>query len=299
MPVKSASEFKTAVTHHSYREKGKDNSRYVFIGMFESKGVVARLLFRYKAGTGMQLQHSLGNAFSQVVLERLFDKWSLNAYIRCSPELQVNKYKHIFVYGVLGFVVVHFEPQEVESFLLRHLVTDKLLLAHDPQRFNKRAVLDALGLQNYGKKSHVSSTIQDERTFCEVTVGDKVIATHESKSREYALKKAIEKAIKYILSEKEGEVLPYIQEKEALQREESRLKKAQDHEEFLRNNELKKQKRKEKSEIQKAEKIAKDRARQKAKAKVKKAKERRKEGQIVITADMNASKRRRLEDKLK
>ena len=293
------SELKVALRHNSCSVSGRDNSRYVFLGMFDAKAVVARILFKYKVGTGMQLQHSLGNAFSQQVLDRLFDRWDLVSYIKLHPELEVNKFKHIFVFGILGFVVAHYEAQEVDSFMMKYFVTDQILLAHDPQRFNKRAILDALCLQNHGHKASIVHEAGLEGSTCYVKIKDTILASQLSKSREYATKKAIEKAIKVLISEKESELLPYLERKEAIEKEERLRQQAQKHAEFLQKNEEKKEKRKEQSLLQKAEKAEKEKARKKAKANVKKAKERRKEGQIVITSGMNAAKRRRLEDKMK
>jgi len=299
LPSGDMTELKIALTHTSYSKSGKDNSRYVFLGMYEAKGVVARILSKYKVGTGMQLQHSLGSAFCQDTLERLFGQWSLLSYIRCGADLEIEKYKHIFVYGVLGYIVTHYEPHEVEQFLLRHFVTDKLLLAHDPQRFNKRAILDALTLQHYGRKSHISFIQKDDMFLCEIKVGEIILVTHQSRSKEYTLKKAVEKALKSIIAERETEVLPYVRAKDEAKKQKEKEERAQKHAEFLLNNTQKKQKREDKAATLKAEKDAKEKARLKAKAQVKKAKERKKESQIVISADMNAAKRRRLEDKLK
>jgi hypothetical protein len=51
------------LTHNSFSEK--NNSRYVFLGQFAFKGVVATWVFENIAGPGRELQHYLGNLQSQ------------------------------------------------------------------------------------------------------------------------------------------------------------------------------------------------------------------------------------------
>ena len=53
----------TVLTHNSFSEN--NNSRYVFLGQFQFRGFVAQWIFDNIAGSGTQLQHFLGNIFSQ------------------------------------------------------------------------------------------------------------------------------------------------------------------------------------------------------------------------------------------
>lgn len=299
LDVANTTELKIALTHSSYGEKSKNNSRYAFLGMFYSKGIVADLLFRYKVGNGMQLQHSLGNTFSQEFLNKLFDQWFLGQYVRFGPEWNPEKHKHIFVYAILGYIIKHYENDVVERFVLKNLITDHTLSEHDPNRFNHRSILDLLSLQYFGSLPMYEVESKLDIHYSTITFKDQYTVLHQSKSKIYAIKKTIEKGIKYVAGLKEALVKEYIEEKGKIIQTIIQDEISKKQEKFILDNELKKKKRQEKAALIKEENKAKEKARLKAKANVKKAKERRNSSKIVITSDMNAAKRRRLEDKLK
>lgn len=72
----SQAKLRNALTHSSFyddKNQDKGNCRLVFLGMFGFKGREAMLLQKYYAGTGTQLQHTLGNLFTNERLIRLFD----------------------------------------------------------------------------------------------------------------------------------------------------------------------------------------------------------------------------------
>jgi dsRNA-specific ribonuclease len=95
-----------SLTHSSFNKKDevKNNSRFVFLGMFGLRGTVARLIYDYAFGTGQQLQHLLGNTFSLAKQEKLFDSWDLSEYIRIGTDFDHTKPKHIFVYALFGLL---------------------------------------------------------------------------------------------------------------------------------------------------------------------------------------------------
>ena len=80
-----------ALTHNSFSDK--NNSRYVFLGQFAFKGKVAEWIFDNVAGTGTQLQHFLGNIFSQKFLETYFDK-NFDTIKRIDATVNINTQKH-------------------------------------------------------------------------------------------------------------------------------------------------------------------------------------------------------------
>ena len=100
-------ELKKALTHKSFfknEDSDNSNSRYVFLGMFGFKGKVAETLFRYMPGTGTQIQHFLGNLFKDEILLKIYDTYNLHEICRFGSSFDINKQKHIIVYGFLGFV---------------------------------------------------------------------------------------------------------------------------------------------------------------------------------------------------
>ena len=73
-----------ALTHSSYystNSKKKSNSRYVFLGMFGFKSELSRLMFEFLPGSGTQLQNKLGQMFSRVAIDSLFDTLNLKKNI--------------------------------------------------------------------------------------------------------------------------------------------------------------------------------------------------------------------------
>ena len=61
-------EFKQALTHNSAPNKN-NGSRYVFLGQYGFRGILSKWIFENIGGTGMELQHYMGNIFSQSSLE--------------------------------------------------------------------------------------------------------------------------------------------------------------------------------------------------------------------------------------
>jgi dsRNA-specific ribonuclease len=111
-----ASELKRALTHKSFykNENGKHNSRYVFCGMYAFKGLVAEIPYTWFPLEGTQLQHTLGNLFKPEILDWIFVYYDLDKLIRYGLEFDANKQRHIFVFGLLGYLYVH-APEEVKN----------------------------------------------------------------------------------------------------------------------------------------------------------------------------------------
>lgn len=57
--------------------KNPGNSRYVFLGMYGFRGYLAGLINTYVSGNGKQLQHYLGNVFSNDRLAAIADELGL------------------------------------------------------------------------------------------------------------------------------------------------------------------------------------------------------------------------------
>jgi dsRNA-specific ribonuclease len=293
--------FKKAMTHESWYEDGNvGNSRYVFTGMFVFRGKVGEILAKWIPVKGQVLQHILGNHFSKNRLHEMYENLSLSNYVRVGKGFDVNKHKHVFVYSWLGFLYEIMDDDALMEFITRNFLDEKIIGGATQPQQNPWQQLVFLSKMKFESSPKIVHTV-DEASHHVVTIilNDEEFSTHVSKSKEYAKKSAIEKALKTIASEEEqllSDFLHSIKEKERQHIEEV---KRRAHNEFLSENLRKKAERKKIAAKLKAEKEEKEKRRRNAKQRVLKAKERRKESSIVITAGMNAAKRRRLEDKLK
>ena len=111
----ASAELKQALTHKSFYSKDderKGNSRYIFAGMFEFKGVVAQMLLQRISGTGTQLQHALGKMFKPEQMEQLFACFDLDRYIRYDVDFDAARHRHVFAFGLLGWLCQH-APDDV------------------------------------------------------------------------------------------------------------------------------------------------------------------------------------------
>lgn len=293
--------FQKCLTHDSYfAEKGKGNSRWVFLGMFSFKGLVSEVLYSYIPLYGQVLQQILGNHFSNKRLHQFFDEWSLRQHVRADESFNIQKHRHIFVYAYLGWLMEVYDREQLNSFITSVFLDDDILSKawnHTPNHWEQ---LRYLCKSKYGcNPKRVTSISEDHMRQCIITVDGNEIARHASKSSTYALKKAIEKALKYISELKKNEHTVFLAEIEERKRSRRKAENLAKHEAFLAENQEKKRRREERKKQQKLERAEREKRRRQAKQNVKKAKERRNEQKIEITGDMNAAKRRRLEDKLK
>lgn len=291
---------KKAMTHESFYESSNvGNSRLVFLGMFVFRGKVGEKLYKWLPVKGQMLQHVLGNHFSKNRLHHFFDKLDLMPYVRSSEGFDVQKHKHIFVYAFWGWLIQKLSDSELDDYITRYFLDQDIIEGSQKHQFNIWQQLIYLVKTKYKKDVKLNHRYTEGKHFVEIFSDDDLLSEHQSKSEEYARKKAIEKAIKYITDQDQSLLHDFMLSKEEKERQHHRVIKEKRHKSFLKRNELKKLKRQERAEELKIERQEKEKKRRKAKQQVKKAKERRKEGKIVITADMNAAKRRRLEDKLK
>lgn len=293
-------ELKKALTHLSFNEQN-NSSRYVFLGMYAFKGRVADMLYGYLPGKGQLLQHILGNLFATSQLQVLFDKWQMEDVVRCK-NLDISRYKHIFVYGLLGYIHCHHAKEE-EQIILRHILSDAIISKYlQPKRSTKEQLV-ALCQQVFGERPKVRVTKEEDVWVGTVSLDGKIYVRHESKGKTYAQKKAIAKALKKIMSTQDanGRISQFLAEKAVMEQEEGRHLRADKHRAFLAANQEKKHRRADRRRIRKAENLIKDRERKAAKLRKKQRMVERKKQKEVSVFDtvMNAAKRRFLEDKLK
>ena len=303
-----------ALTHSSYyrrEQPEKSNSRYVFTGMFAFKGEVAATMNRFVPGTGMQLQHALGNIFKNENLIRIYDTFGLESVIRYGNEFVLVKHTHIFVYAWLGFVFQHTPPEELSRFISRYiLLPNYRLLDFSSKSKDLEAQCNVISRVLFGKTVKVITTkLNDRQCETRVSIDEYTIASETAGGYRYSRTKSLKKALKsllddaYFLESQNPEFLLRVYKIEELQDEKIKQKKeeklrmqAEKEERKRKENMLKKQKRKE-------EKEQRDLARRKAKMAANQKKESRK-GKNTIYRDysaeeiaaMNAAKRRRLED---
>lgn len=307
LPHDRVRELKQALTHQSFY-KGSDkqgNSRDVYLGMFFFRGILAEHLHRYIPTTGQKLQHLLGNLMKNHRLEALYDKLNLDDLVRHGEDFDRDRHKHIYVYGLLGFIAQYGNSESTTAFINTHILDDALIAKTLDHKMDVLQQMQVLAWQHYGVKAKIETSREEDLRHTVCVTLPTIHVSHTSKSPTYARKKAIKKMMTSILAEQEARLAQddtYRQlvemkkeRKEELRREENRLK----HEEVLRYQKEQKEKRLLRKEALRIEKEKRDKARRRSKAR---AKERRKIEELEAkkpTKPMNAGKRRYLEDKLK
>ncbi len=308
-----SNELNKALTHSSFPNAAEEdnNSRYVFLGQFAFRGYVADIIYKFMPGTGTQLQHLLGNMFKNELLASLYDKLLLSEVIRYGTSFEHEKHKHIFVFGLLGFIH-QYAPEDIKrNFVSRNfIIPNKHLFSPTKQNNDFQAQCNVLARILFQKPVFVDIVRnQNELWKTTVTIQDAVLAAETSVSHRYSRQKALKKALKTLADD-----LYFIETtRPEFDAKESKLKQLHDtklqaqKEEKLRlraeKEERKRTESKIKREKQKAEKEKLDAIRRKTKAVVKKEKESKK-GKNTIYRDysaeeiaaMNPAKRRRLED---
>ena len=210
----SRARLREVLTHSTFYEKeDKGNSRYVFAGMFVFRGMVGEVLFRYATGDGKRLQHVLGNMFRQERLERQFDEWHLEQFVRAGEKFDIPKHKHIFVYAIYGYVTT-LDEETRQWFISKYIIQDtEHLLTHRTRNLNLLAQADDIVNKTDGRRlvidmeqgedglHRAKAVLSDGTLLCEAV----------SKSWRYARRKAAKMALdilampsrKYILSNPE------------------------------------------------------------------------------------------------
>ena len=301
----SRARLREVLTHSSfYVEEGKGNSRYVCAGMFVFKGMVGEVLFRYAVGDGKHLQHVLGNMFRQERLERQFDEWQLQQFVRAGDKFDIPKHKHIFVYAIYGYVTTLDEDTR-QWFISKYIIGENShLLTHKTRNRNLLAQADDIVKRTDGRRLTLEMELTDDGLYrAKAVLSDgTVLCEAVSRSWHYARRKAAKMALdivampsrKYILSnpEYQARVIARLEaEKEKrrteIEEREQQKKEARDE----RREKWKEQKRIRDIKRRQSQAAAKKRkAENAARAAAKAAKEAR---------PMSAKKRRYLEDKKK
>ena len=301
----SRARLREVLTHSSfYEEEDKGDSRYVFAGMFVFKGMVGEVLFRYAAGNGKRLQHVLGNLFQQERLERQFDEWHLQQFVRAGEHFDIQKHKHIFVYAIYGYVTT-LDEEIRQWFISKYIIGEAShLLNHKKRNRNLMAQADDIVRRIDGRRLTLEMELTEDGVHrAKAVLSDGTLLCEAvSKSWRYARRKAAKQALdilampsrKYILSN------PDYQARVLARMEAEKEKRRQEVEEREKRKKETREKRREKWKEQthirdtkrrQAQAAAKKRkAENAARAAAKAAKEAR---------PMSAKKRRYLEDKKK
>lgn len=244
----SLSDFKKVFNHISVYEAKKQmnqagNSKYVFLGMYAFKGVLAKLIFKYIGGNGKQLQHYLGNLFTNDRLAQICDELALGDYAKMhKPEL-IESHKHIFTLAYLGFLAEHATTDyQIET-------ANALFLQANNQSMPKTTGINLVQLlkakadQICGQKIKIryeQTSVEDKvlhiTQVC-LTSGD-VIGRHESVSKLYSKKKALKLAMLHLLDMEAKtpafqEMAKKQEEAERLKKEREKAEKAKKHLAFL------------------------------------------------------------------
>ncbi|GHT31626.1 hypothetical protein FACS189434_01700 [Bacteroidia bacterium] len=307
LKTQQVNELRTALTHKSFYRKedeAKGSSRYVFAGMFAFKGLTAEVLFRYVPATGTQLQHALGNLFKNEHLNRLFDTFELQKYIRHGADFPAERHRHIFVFGLLGYLHIHATAEVKEAFIRRHFIlpNEQTLMPQTKKR-DMQAQCNVFALMLYGCQTRLSMAKQNETWTTTITAGERTVAAETSASYRYSRRKALKKALLSLAAEHNRQQPDYeqrLQHLEQLQAEKTAAQKAERQAAFAQKQAKKAAERKQKKEDWQQKAIETDIKRRKAKAAAKQRKEeqaRRNTENAARMANMSTNKRRHLQDK--
>lgn len=211
-------DFRKCFTHISVYEgkndfKNPGNSRYVFLGMYAFRGYLAELINTYVSGNGKQLQHYLGNVFSNDRLAAIFDELELQHCLSIHEKLDSNKLKHVFTYALLGFIQQNATEEFKQDFAFRYFLKGTENSLPKSHRINEVQALKAKTKEVLSERISFINTheIVDQKTLYKTQVlltSGGVIGEHESVSKTYAKKKAVKNAFRYVL-EKEAATPEY------------------------------------------------------------------------------------------
>ena len=284
-----------------------ENSRYVFAGMFGFKGLVAEVLYRYIPATGMQLQHALGNLFKNEQLERLFFYYALQDYIRHSLDFDASHRRHVFVYGLLGWLFVHANDDVKQRFIRRHFILPCThILFSESKNRDMEAKCNLFSKMLYNCKISLGMEKSGEEWTTVVRAGETVLAGDTSTGYRYSRQKALKRALIALTeaaNHADSQTPGYERRRQIL--EDSLLKKQESEKMEKTRAYAEKQEQKkvdcEKRKIdRKAQSIEIDIKRRKAKsaAKLRKEEQARQAAQKAAKmTNMSANKRRHLQDK--
>lgn len=306
-------ELNRALTHSSYTNGGSDNdnSRYVFLGQFAFRGYVAEIICNFAPGTGTQLQHILGNIFKNEQLITIYNHFKLEELIRYGDKFDHEVHRHIFVFGLLGFIHKFCSDETKQTFIRRNFILpNKHLFTTEMQSSDLLGQCNVIARMLFQETVFVETLKTENNAWkTTITVNKYEIVNETSVSYRYSQQKALKKALKQLAEDLEfiesgnpdfearRSRIEDIQSEKFIKQKEEKLRLQAEKEERKRTeNRIKKQKR-----IADKEKL--DEKRRNTKATVKKNKESRK-GKNTIYREysaeeieaMNPAKRRRLED---
>ncbi len=303
---------KKALTHYSFYTNEKyarnaESSKFIFLGMYAFKGKVAEIMRKYIPLTGKQLQHYLGNVFKNKQLNYIYEKYHLGRCVRCGNDFILEKNRHIFAYALMGFVYQYAEEKHLLRFIYGNfLASTEHLIPGKAKNTDIWSQCIYIAKMFYNETPALKVEKLEEGYSCCVTVNEECIAQHESKSEAYARKKAIKKALLYIVDQ-HNKILnnnPIIREIRQKRKKQEAEKLAKERALKLKAYREKQQERAEKALKRRLERkeanLKKDLERKKAKAeakKRKKAQEANRKKQEYDLANMSVSKRRHLQDK--
>lgn len=158
---------------------------------------MADILYEFTPGSGTELQHLLGNMFKNEHLNTMYDKLKLEALIRYGIEFDPKKHKHIFVFGLLGFIQ-QFSPIDVKrQFVSRNFILpNKHLFYHQLDNNNYQAQCNLLSNILFQEPVFID-IVRTENDMWQTTVSVKksIIARETSVSHRYSKQKNLNKAI--------------------------------------------------------------------------------------------------------
>jgi hypothetical protein len=278
--------------------------------MFAFKGLVADILFAWFPLDGTQLQHLLGNLFKHDILDRIFAYYDMERLVRHGSEFEVEKHRHIFVYGLLGFVYAHSPEATRTAFIQTHFLLPHahLFVANNKQQ-DLEAQANALAKMLYGCALSVKvEQAENKRWHARVLLDQEALAEDDSVGYRYSRQKALKKALLVLVERaQQADRTSATYEQRQQQLEELRRQKieAAKNEKLLalRQKEADKRAKRERVRALRAEaKLLRDNNRKQAKAKHKLRQQQESEKAARAAAQMatmSANKRRHLEDKAK
>ncbi len=194
---KKSSDLEQVFTHKSFSEE-KNNSREVFKGTYYFKGQVADWCFSNIRGTGTQLQHFLGNITGKQAMDDFFDYLQLEKHCRIGKGIKLDEQKHIFAYGLLGWISGVLDAATLKRVIYRFFIApnDHLL----PQTYfivdPWQQLLFLSRQQGITKPKRKVEKNTDGLYECEIKLGNGELVRHISASYIYVQKKTIRLALK-------------------------------------------------------------------------------------------------------
>lgn len=197
-----SNELNKALTHSSYAESNENdnNSRFVYLGQFAFRGYVADLIYKFTPGTGTQLQHILGNLFKSEHLNTLFDRFGLEELIRYSGKFDPKAHRHIFVFGLLGFIHKYC-PDDVKQILISRyfILPHKHLFSTANKSNDLQAQCNILSRILFQEPVFIDINRTENGLWqTTVSIKESVISCETSVSHRYSRQKTLKKALKQL-----------------------------------------------------------------------------------------------------